>query len=130
IYVPVFTGFGPDAIDYRLKDCSPKVLVTHQDVLRQIPPNETVKLIVAGPVGAPLPAGAISFDDAMRAESASFAPAFYNRENPVALIYTSGSTGQPKGGAIAANFLAAIWPYIIYGLDLKRDDVFWPTGDP
>ncbi len=130
IYVPVFTGFGPDAIRYRLKDCSPQVLVTHQDVLRQVPPDEIVQLIVAGPAGAQVPAGAISFEEAMTAESASFTPAHYNRENPVALIYTSGSTGQPKGGAIAANFLAAIWPYIAYGLDLKRDDVFWPTGDP
>ncbi|VDL03740.1 acetyl-CoA synthetase [Bordetella pertussis] len=47
-----------------------------------------------------------------------------------ALIYTSGSTGRPKGGAIAVNFLAAVWPYLTYGADMRADDVVWPTGDP
>ena len=47
------------------------------------------------------------------------------------IIYTSGSTGEPKGCAIAANILAAMWPYARYSLDLRADtDVFWPTGDP
>ena len=130
IYVPVFTGFGPDAVDYRLKHCGARVLVTHHDVLGQVPPGTVARLIIAGRSDAALPDGAIGFDAAMANESRDFAAVRRNREEPAALIYTSGSTGQPKGGAIAVNFLAAIWPYIIYGLDLRRDDVLWPTGDP
>ncbi len=130
IYVPVFTGFGPDAVDFRLKHCGARVLVTHHDVLRQVPPGTAARMIVAGRSDAALPDDAISFDAAMANESHDFAAVRRNREEPAALIYTSGSTGQPKGGAIAVNFLAAIWPYIIYGLDLRQDDVLWPTGDP
>ncbi|MGB3446326.1 MAG: AMP-binding protein, partial [Xanthobacteraceae bacterium] len=130
IYVPVFTGFGPDAVGYRLEHCGAQVLVTHQDVLGQVPPGTAATLVVVGRSDAKLPEGAIRFDDAMAGESADFESVKIDREQPAALIYTSGSTGQPKGGAIAVNFLAAIWPYIIHGLDLKRDDILWPTGDP
>ena len=65
-----------------------------------------------------------------RRQAANFSCVSRARDDTAALIYTSGSTGQPKGGAIAVNFLATIWPYVIYGLDLRRDDIFWPTGDP
>lgn len=130
IYVPVFTGFGPDAVGYRLEHCGAQVLVTHQDVLGQVPLGTAATLIVVGRSDAKLPESAIRFDEAMAGESADFEPVKIDREQPAALIYTSGSTGQPKGGAIAVNFLAAIWPYIIHGLDLKRDDILWPTGDP
>jgi len=130
IYVPIFTGFGPDAVRYRLDHCSARILVTHQSVLQQVPSDVSARLIVAGPDVSAIPEGALAFDVAMAGESAEFAAVARDRDEPAALIYTSGSTGQPKGGAIAVNFLAAIWPYIVYGLDLQRDDILWPTGDP
>ena len=130
IYVPIFTGFGPDAVRYRLDHCSARILVTHQSVLQQVPSDVSARLIVAGPDVSAIPEGALAFDVAMAGESAEFAAVARDRDGPAALIYTSGSTGQPKGGAIAVNFLAAIWPYIVYGLDLQRDDILWPTGDP
>ena len=130
IYVPIFTGFGPDAVRYRLDHCSARILVTHQSVLQQVPSDVSARLIVAGPDVSAIPDGALAFDVAMAGESAEFAAVARDRDGPAALIYTSGSTGQPKGGAIAVNFLAAIWPYIVYGLDLQRDDILWPTGDP
>lgn len=130
IYVPIFTGFGPDAVRYRLDHCSARILVTHQSVLQQVPSDVSARLIVAGPDVSAIPDGALAFDVAMAGESAEFAAVARDRDEPAALIYTSGSTGQPKGGAIAVNFLAAIWPYIVYGLDLQRDDILWPTGDP
>ncbi len=75
--------------------------------------------------------GDIDGDAALGRESDACEPARYERNEPAVIIYTSGSTGQPKGCVIAANILAAMWPYVRYGLDLRADtDVFWPTGDP
>src|SRR5215467_8105600 len=52
------------------------------------------------------------------------------RGDPAVILYISGSTGPPKGVQIAANFLAAVHPWMVYGVDLEPADIFWPTGDP
>lgn len=130
IYVPIFTGFGPDSIRFRLDHCQAKVLVTHQDVRKQLPPGLSLRIICVSQPGVKLPAEYIDFGPELQKEAAEFSCVLRARDDTAAIIYTSGSTGQPKGGSIAVNFLAAIWPYVIYGLDLRRDDIFWPTGDP
>lgn len=130
IYVPVFTGFGPEAVGYRLDNGTAKVLVTHQDHLVQVPQESNVTRVVVSVPGTSLPQGAIDFHLAIAQESPEFEDVLRDRDDPAALIYTSGSTGQPKGGTLAVNFLAAIRPYIQYGLNLRCDDVLWPTGDP
>lgn len=130
IYVPVFTGFGPEAVKYRLDHCGAKVLVTHTAVAAQVPADTTATVIGVTQPGVDAPADWLVFAREMPKHSAQFDGVPRDRDDPAALIYTSGSTGQPKGGAIAVNFLAATAPYMHYGLDLRSDDVLWPTGDP
>ena len=130
IYVPIFTGFGPDSIRFRLDHGQAKVLVTHQDVRKQLPSGLSLRIICVSQPGVKLPAEYIDFGPELQKQAAEFVCVPRARDDVAAIIYTSGSTGQPKGGSIAVNFLAAIWPYVIYGLDLRRDDIFWPTGDP
>ncbi|MCG6205529.1 AMP-binding protein [Rhodopseudomonas sp. HC1] len=130
IYVPVFTGFGPDAVKFRLDHCGAKVLVTHAAVAAQVPAETTAIVLCVTQPGHVLRTGWIDLAPELAQHPASFTSVMRGRDDAAALIYTSGSTGQPKGGAIAVNFLAAISPYISYGLDLLPDDVLWPTGDP
>jgi acetyl-CoA synthetase len=130
IYVPIFTGFGPDSIRFRLEHCQAKILVTHDDVRKQLPPGLSVGTICVSHPDVALPDGYIDFARGLRQQSVEFSCVLRARDDIATLIYTSGSTGQPKGGAIAVNFLASIWPYAMYGLDLRREDIFWPTGDP
>lgn len=130
IYVPIFTGFGADSIRFRLDHGQAKVLVTHQDVRKQLPPGLSLRIICVSQPGIKLPAEYIDFASELQKQSSDFPCVPRARHDTAAIIYTSGSTGLPKGGSIAVNFLAAIWPYVIYGLDLRRDDIFWPTGDP
>jgi len=130
IYVPMFTGFGSDAIRYRLNHSRTGFLLTHHEVRQQVPMEGNLKILCVSEAGRSALPGDLDFWQSLDRESASFEPVCRDRDDIAALIYTSGSTGQPKGGAIAVNFLAAVWPYIVYGLDLKDCDVFWPTGDP
>lgn len=130
IYVPMFTGFGPDAVRFRLDHSQTSLLVTHHEVRSQVPHHVSTKVLCVKHGRRDAATGDLDFWEELDRASSSFEPVLRDRDDVATLIYTSGSTGQPKGGAIAVNFLAAVWPYIIYGLDLKRDDLFWPTGDP
>ena len=130
VYVPIFTGFGSDAIDFRLRHSGAKVLCTHSEYRSRISsPPSTTAIVTVDDSGA-LADGDTGFAAAVEKQSERFDLIDVRRDDPAVLLYTSGSTGPPKGVAIATNFLAAIQPWIRYGLDLNHDDTFWPTGDP
>ena len=131
IYVPIFTGFGADAIRFRLCNCEAKVVLVHHEYRSRLAePSETVIVTISGPRGIGLRRGDISFWQAIDCERDTFNPEKCSRSDPAVILYTSGSTGEPKGVPIASNFLAAIRPYMQFGVDLQPTDMFWPTGDP
>ncbi len=130
IYVPIFTGFGRDAVRYRLQHSGARVLCTTDTQRPLVPDDMDIATICLAGSGASVVPGDYDFAAELAHESPAFAPVPCGRDEPAVIIYTSGSTGQPKGCAVATNLLAAVWPYVRYGLDLRPDDVFWPTGDP
>lgn len=130
VYVPIFTGFGLEAVRYRLEHSGARVLCTTDDHRSAVPEDVDVATICLATSGDSLRADDHDFAAALARESAVCDPVPCRRDDPAVIIYTSGSTGQPKGCVIAVNLLAAIWPYVRYGLDLRSDDIFWPTGDP
>jgi acetyl-CoA synthetase len=128
VYVPIFAGFGADAIRHRVNDSGARVICTHASLRDKIDgpfPHAPVILTVGG-----ARAGDVAYDAALAGRSDGVTPVACARDDAAALIYTSGSTGPPKGVAIATNLVAAIWPAMRYGADLQPGDVFWPTGDP
>ncbi|HEY7040449.1 MAG TPA: AMP-binding protein [Methylomirabilota bacterium] len=131
VYVPIFTGFGPDAIDFRLRHSGAAALCTHHEHRVRLPaprPGGPRVVTVTGD-GGPV-AGDVDFWGAMREAGEEAPPVTCRRDDPAVLLYTSGSTGPPKGVKIAANFLMAIHPHLVFGADLRSGDGFWPTGDP
>lgn len=131
IYVPVFTGLGSDAVGFRLRNSGAQLVVTHRDCRGRVPDMENVAIVtIADAKDAGLRPSDVDFRDAIAGQPDQCESQTCARRDPAVILYTSGSTGEPKGVAIAANFLAATRPYMQFGVDLKPGDRFWPTGDP
>ena len=130
VYVPIFTGFGPDAIGFRVGHSRAKVLCTHREYRERVPTPLPGGATIVTVADGGLAAGDVSFRSAVEGQPEACELVPCRRDDPAVLLYTSGSTGPPKGVKIATNFVAAIHPYMRYGVDLRPDDVFWPTGDP
>src|SRR5581483_7328426 len=128
--VPIFTGFGADAIAFRVAHSGARVLCTHGEYRARVPSPlpGAAAVVTVGPDGAA--AGDVDFWTAVGRQPVACEPAGRRRDDTAVLLYTSGSTGPPKGVRIAQNFVLAIHPYMTYAVDLRPDDVFWPTGDP
>ncbi|MGH7349544.1 MAG: acyl-CoA synthetase, partial [Candidatus Rokuibacteriota bacterium] len=131
VYVPIFTGFGPDAIEFRVRHSGARVLCTQWEPRARLPAPfpDGVEIITVAGEGEVAPPDT-DFWRAMREQPEETELAARRRDEPAVLLYTSGSTGPPKGVKIATNFLVAIHPHLVHGADLRPDDVFWPTGDP
>ena len=62
VYVPIFTGFGPDAVEYRVRHSGARALVTHREHRARLPepvPDGVTVITVAG--RDPVPPGDTEF---------------------------------------------------------------------
>lgn len=133
--VPLYTAFGPEAIEYRVKDCGAKVLVTdyeNREKVAKIARNlEGVKIIVV-PTGrgVGIYGGDLSFWHEMGKASGKFETVETKADDLAVLVYTSGTTGPPKGTEILQKGIVSVLPYAKYCLDVKDTDMYWGFADP
>ncbi len=130
IAVPLFTLFGPEALEYRLGDSTAKALITDQNGLEKVVPLrdrlpglETLMSIDGGP--------ALGFHTELARASETFAPCDTAAEDPALIIYTSGTTGPPKGALHAHRVLLGHLPGVEMPQDLfpQPGDLFWTPAD-
>jgi len=111
VVLPLFTLFGPDALQFRLADSGSVLVVTDDEgatklaALRPSLPDLRAVLSISGGPGAP-------FWQLIDYASPLKTPVATRAEDPAALIYTSGTTGPPKGVLHAHRFLLGHLPSI------------------
>jgi len=133
IAVQLLTLFGPDAIEYRLRDSYVKCVITDIDNLPKV--NEirerlsNLELIVA--VDAGKEGHVLDFWDVLRKGSHVFSPVQTTPDDPALIIYTSGTTGQPKGTLHGHRILLGILPgfEFYHNLFPKKGDLLWTPLD-
>ncbi|MFE7761113.1 acetate--CoA ligase [Streptomyces sp. NPDC057438] len=135
VLCPLFSAFGPDPVEQRLRLGDARVLVTTAALYRRkvavrrasVPGLEHV--LIVGPGTAEL-SGAVSFDDVMAAAPDTFTIPPTSPEDMALLHFTSGTTGTPKGAVHVHEAVVAHHATAAYALDLHPGDVYWCTADP
>jgi acetyl-CoA synthetase len=131
IYQPLFTAFGPKAIELRLAMGKPRLLVTDAanrpklDGIAALPPVATVAADGGG-----IPAGDIDFRQALAGGSPRFDPVRRRAGDLFLLMSTSGTTGAPKGVPVPLTALPSFAVYMRDAIDLRPTDRFWNIADP
>jgi acetyl-CoA synthetase len=132
IAVPLFSLFGPEALEYRLKDAGVSLVITNAEGLAKIasvrsrlPDLQTIFSIDSETEAAS------SLQAALSGMSPAFLPVETRPDDPALIIYTSGTTGMPKGALHAHRVLLGHLP----GVELSHDflpqpgDRIWTPAD-
>ena len=133
IALPLFNLFGPDALEYRLRDSGARVLVTtaeaHARVADTIADVETLAHVVT--VGDPSASPAQGFWDLSARASDQRDAVDSGPDDPALLMYTSGTTGNPKGVLHAARVVLGHLPGVALPQDMfpQAGDRFWTPAD-
>ena len=125
-YQPLFTAFGPRAIEQRLGTSKAKVVVTDAANRSKLDGLASPPIVMGIGTGN----SDIDFIGGLDAQPTTFAPVMRTGDDALLMMSTSGTTGPPKGVRVPIRSLAAISAYMQFGLDLRPDDVYWNIADP
>lgn len=131
IYQPLFTAFGPKAIEQRLQTSQAKLVVTdpsNRAKLDEVPHCPRIAVDTADATA--LHDGDLDYRQALAAAEPVCEPVMRRGEDLFMLLSTSGTTGLPKGVPVPLRAMAAFSAYMRYGIELRDDDVFWNLADP
>jgi acetyl-CoA synthetase len=146
IAVPLFSGFGAEAIRQRLSDAQARVLITADGATRRgkpVPMKPIAEQAIAGlphvqrmvvvdcaGLDAPLdPNRDLTWEQILEPSHARVATEAMATDEPMMLLYTSGTTGRPKGTVHGHAGLpiksAQDWAF---GMDVRPGErVMWVT---
>ncbi|WP_404436279.1 acyl-CoA synthetase [Stutzerimonas chloritidismutans] len=124
IYQPLFTAFGPKAVEHRITESGAKMVVT--DTTN----NEKLDSIDAAPCRLVVGNGDDDFWTQVNRQSAEFEPVLMGGESPFMAMFTSGTTGPAKQLHVPLKAIVAFVTYMRDAVDLQPDDKFWNIADP
>ncbi|MDM8350226.1 acyl-CoA synthetase [Pseudomonas sp. sp1636] len=132
VYQPLFTAFGPKAIEHRVQSSGARLVVTDAANRAKLDEVADAPLIVtvAGAKGQGIQRGDFSFWAELERHSAEFEPVLRSAEDPFLMMFTSGTTGPAKPLAVPLKAILAFVGYMREAVDLRPEDAFWNLADP
>jgi acetyl-CoA synthetase len=133
IAIPLFTLFGPDALEYRLGNSEAKAVITDGSNIEKILQIKSklphLKIIIT--TKAKSEEGVYDFWKSVEKGSADFEPVKTKADDPALIIYTSGTTGPPKGALHAHRVVLGHVPGVefFHNFFPQKDDVYWTPAD-
>jgi len=146
IVLPLFSGYGTDALTTRLGDAAAKVIITCDGYQRRGAPvhmkpvadaaiarvssiRQSIVLRRPGVHSPHLPQRDYWWDEMVATQPRHAETARTDAEDPLMIIYTSGTTGRPKGAVHThCGFPIKAAQDMAHGLDLKESDtIYWVT---
>jgi acetyl-CoA synthetase len=130
VYQPLFTAFGPKAIEHRLKAADTRAVVTdpgNRAKLVGVDHAAAILVTEASDAGAP---GDIDLSTALGRHSPEFACVRIAQDDPFLVMFTSGTTGAPKSLTVPLKAIAAFAGYMRDAVGLTPTDRFWNVADP
>ena len=132
VYQPLFTAFGPKAIEHRVQLAQSKFVVTdmgNRSKLDEVADCPAI-ITVAAADGSGLPEGDIDFWRALDAQPEQCELTMRSINDPFLLMFTSGTTGLAKPLEVPLKALIAFGRYMQDAVGLAEDDAFWNIADP
>jgi len=132
VYQPLFTAFGPGAIEYRVQQAGTKLVLTDPanryklDGVEECPPILTVNRDQASERYATDK----DFAEELSALSTEFAPVRVGADDPFLQMFTSGTVGKSKGVAVPTRAILSFYVYMRYAVGLRPEDTYWNVADP
>jgi acetyl-CoA synthetase len=133
VAIPLFTLFGPDALEYRLGNGEAKAIITdganiHKiQEIRERLPHLHLLIVTKGEREE----GEVGFWEALEKGAPHFEPVRTKADDPALIIYTSGTTGPPKGALHAHRVLLGHVPGVefFHNFFPRKDDLYWTPAD-
>ena len=127
VYQPLFTAFGPKAIEDRLGAGSARIIFTdanNRPKLADVPTCPPIVTVDGDQAGHP------DFWTEVRRRPTHFDPVMRRGDDPFLMMFTSGTTGPAKALMVPLKALPAVYVYMRYAIDLRAEDAYWNIADP
>lgn len=132
VYQPLFTAFGPKAIEHRIQLAQSKLVVTdltNREKLSEINNCPSIVTVQAELHTQNYPQD-FDFWRELNRQTETVELEMLSINDPFLLMFTSGTTGPAKPLKVPLKALIAFGDYMKNAIGLSQDDIFWNIADP
>lgn len=131
LYQPLFTAFGPKAIEQRVRDSGAKVIVVdHVNRPKLDEVDCTARIVTVAAGAGSIPGGDLDFQAELEAAVPIAEPVVLTADDPFLMLFTSGTTGAPKPLLVPLKAIAPFALYVRDAIGVTANDRFWNIADP